>query len=1028
MSARTVTTCYAVTMSGLVICYFVVPAVRPGSGLLVGLVSATAVAFGVRRHRPRRGYSWWLLATGLVVFAAGDTVYLFAGFRPAGLPDAVSEFLYLLMLPLVGAGLLGLTRSSTGARDRSGLLDFLIFSTAAVFLFWVFLIHPYLVGSGFGNAGQSATAAYLLADALLLATVARLLATTRCNAASVLLLIGATGLLIADLSYAAESLHGVWRPGAPDELGWFALYGAWGAAALHPSMAALTEPAEPRSTGVGKLRLVLLGAAALLAPGVLLLQVISGQPRDATVIAVVSGVTFVLVVSRLADVADAHRSAVARERSLRQAGAALVTAVDAKEVDRAVRAAVARLVPRNSSYRIVFAVNSADGVPATAMSIWGPAVAAPSSFYPAPTAAVARRSRVLRVQTLHPALAEQLRGFEAVVLCPLVGDERAAGVPRVGALLVAADAKVLPELRDSLEVLAAQVALVLERISLGQEIGRRNSEEYFRSLVQNAADIILIMDGDQRIRYASPSLATVLGVDPAECTDLRAVVHPDDQTRVSALLESTRPTPEGTGRWVDWSIHRPDGQLVHLEVSCRDLRRDRAVRGLVLTMRDVSERQRLEQELLHRSIHDTLTGLANRASFQDQVHDAVEKAREGNRTVGTLSIDLDEFTAVNDTHGQAIGDGLLVAAGQRLRAEVGDAGMVARLGGDEFAVMVRDADDPAQVERIADHLVRALTEPIAVAGTVVSGSASIGVATTAEANDAGELLQRADLALYVAKRAGKSRWCRYQSELHTAIVERLELRTALAEAVEKRGFSVEYQPIVAMDSGRSLGFEALARWHHPSRGAVPPAQFIALAEETGLIEPIGEWVLRQAIAAVARWYAEAAGENTPYVSINVSARQLRTDGFAAMVRSALATADVPPARVMLEITESLLLRDEEPVWAELSELRALGLRVAIDDFGTGFSSLSYLQQMPADVLKLDRSFTGTVASSRRQRLLVEGIVRLASTLGLEIIAEGVETEAVRTTLLDMGCSSGQGFLFSRPLSDTDTAQWLRGER
>ncbi|GIG85839.1 putative bifunctional diguanylate cyclase/phosphodiesterase [Plantactinospora endophytica] len=1034
MSVRKLLAGYAGVNGALLVAFYALPAPRPLVTAAFGVTSMVAVAVGIRRYRPNRAYSWWLLGTALGIFAVGDTVYLLAANLPLGDSRAdsglVSDFFYLVMVPLIGAGLLGLTRSTTGARDRSGLLDFLIFTTAGAFLLWVLVIRPYLIGPGTSTFEQSVLAAYALLDVLLLATAVRVAVTSRGSVAGLLLAAGAAGMLISDLVYGAALLRGDWQPGGPTELGWLSFYVAWGAAALHPSMATLTEPAAPPDSEIDKGRLVLLGIAATLAPAMLLYEVLNGDVRDGSVIAVVGGVVFALVLTRLGDAVDGHRQAVARERSLRQSGAELVAATDAAGVRRAVRTAVARLVPRQSAHRMVFSINHTDGVPAAAMSIWGPGMASPSPFYPAPTAAAARRSRLLRVRTLQPALAEQLGGFETVALCPLVGDGRvgageggrASGAPRVGALLVATDSRLLPTLRDSLEVLAAQAAMALERISLAQEINRRDSEAYFRSLVQNAADVILIVDDDHQVRYASPSVRTVLGIEPADCTDLATVLSPEDQLPVVALLDSA--LADADRRALDWSVRRPDGQRVQLEVTCRDLRKDRTVRGFVLTMRDITERVRLEQELTHRAVHDSLTGLANRASYQDQVYEAVEKARDGDRTVGTLSIDLDEFTAVNDTHGHAIGDALLIAAGERLREIVGPNDLVARLGGDEFAVLIPEADDPEQVERVADHLVRALAEPLEVGDTVVNGSVSIGVATSADASDAGELLQRADLALYVAKGAGKGRWCRYQSELHTAIVERLELRAALTEAVQKLSFSVDYQPIVDMRTGVAVGFEALARWHHPARGPVPPELFIGLAEETGLIEPIGDYVLRQAAGAVARWRAERGDMSAPYVSINVSARQLRTPGFVGTVRGALAAAEVPPDRVMLEITESLLLRDQEPVWAELSELRSLGLRVAIDDFGTGFSSLSYLQQMPADVLKIDRSFTETVASSRRQRLLVEGIIRLAGTLGLDIIAEGVETEAVRTILLDMGCASGQGYLFSRPLKDRDVLGWL----
>lgn len=985
MSARKVLAWYVAVMGVLVGCFFVVPVLRTVLSGLVGLGGVVAVVVGVRWHRPRRGYTWWLLSAGMALLAVGDALYSVDAGLPSDAPASAADVSYLLMFPLIGAGLLGLTRSNIVARDRSQFLDFLIFSTAAGFLLWIFALAPHLTEPGVSTFSSSTVAAFALADLLVLATTVRLLTATRINPAAVLLMIGATGLLVADVGYGIALLGDGWQPGGPVELGWFTFSACWGAAALHPDMAQLTEPAQPRQIEVGRLRLVLLGLAAVLAPAVLLLQAVTGDVRDGTVIAVVSGVMFVLVLSRLADAADAHRLVVARERSLRKAAADLVSATAAREVDRAVRAAVARLVPKHAAHRVVFTVNRADGVPAVATSIWGPAVTEPSAYYPAPSAATARRTRVLRIGALQPALAEQLGQFKTAVLCPLVLDERATGLPRVGALLVAADSEVLAGLRDSLEVLAAQVALALERIGLSQEISRRDSEAYFRSVVHNATDVILVVDDDRSIRYASPSVRTVIGIEPTDCAELTSVVHPDDHDLLVDLLEPSR---LAAGEWADWTVRRPDGERIHLEVSCRDLRRDRTVRGVVVTMRDITERRRLERELTHRSMHDVLTGLANRASFQDQVYAAVGHARRSGRTVGVLCVDLDEFSSVNDAHGHAVGDGLLIAVGQRLRDLVGATGLVARLGGDEFAVLVPDAESPERAEQVADEIIRALAEPLAVGDIPVNGSVSVGVATSADATDAGELLKHGDLALYVAKGAGKGRWCRYQSELHTAIVQRLELRTALAEAVERRSFVVEYQPIVDLYSGAATGFEALVRWHHPGRGIVPPDQFIALAEETGLIEQIGDWVLRQAVAAVGRWGQDRTPATTPYVSVNVSARQLRAGGFVDRVRDALSAADVPPTLLMLEITESLLLRDDDRVWAKLTELRTLGVRVAIDDFGTGFSSLSYLQQVPADVLKIDRSFTATVASSRRQLLLLEGIVRLAGTLSLDVVAEG----------------------------------------
>jgi diguanylate cyclase (GGDEF)-like protein/PAS domain S-box-containing protein len=1025
--ARAVLTGYLVGVGAPVAYAVAVPEARGGLTPLVALLGVLALVVGIRRNRPRRAYSWWLLAGGLLALAVGDLVHLTLTDRVGGDAHALPELCYLAMIPFIGAGILGLTRASVAAPDRSRMLDLLLLGTAVGFVLWLLIIHPHVATVGQSDFGTTVTAVYPLASAVLAVAMGRLMTTNRYQPASVLLCAGAVGALGTNVGYGLVELYGGGQPTSALELGFLLLPVAWGAAALHPSMRTLTEPVEPEPVELSVPRLVSLTGLALLGPAVLLIEVVTGRIQDLAVIAVVSGISLVLLVTRLADGAEAHRSAVHRERGLRAAAADLLAAADAADVERVVTRAVARLLPAGAAHRILFVIHRSTGASRAASSIWGTTLATASgSDYPA-SAATARRSRVLRVHTLHPALVGQFDGFEAVLVCPLIGDERATGAPRVGALLVATSPRILARSRDSLELLAVQVALTLERVNLNREVGRRNSEEYFRALVGNAADVIVVLD-EERIRYASPSIATVLGVESADDDELWTVFHPEDRQRVVELLAAIRHRGE-SGR-LAWSARRPDGEPVHLDVSWRDLRRDRAVRGLVLTLRDVTEHRRLAAELSRNLRHDGLTGLVNRTSFLDRTYAVVETARQRNRTVGVLSLDLDEFTTVNDGYGPAIGDGLLIEVGRRLQAEAGATGPVARLGGDEFAVLVPDADDPATVERVADRLLAALGEPFVVDGTEVRGSVSIGLATTADndgGTDAGELLQRAELARYVAKRAGKGRWCRYRPELHTEVVERLALRSALADAVDNLTFSVDYQPIVELRTGRTLGFEALARWRHPERGQVPPAQFIALAEETGLIEPLGDWVLRQAVAAAASWRAVAGGGPAPYVSINVSARQLRTAGFVSKLSRTLATAGTPPAAVMLEITESLLLCDEEPVWAELADLRARGLRVAIDDFGTGYSSLSYLQRMPVDVLKMDRSFFSTVSLSRRQRLLVEGIVRLAEQLGLEIIAEGVETEATRSALVGMGCPTGQGYLFSRPLRAADVAGWLTVE-
>jgi diguanylate cyclase (GGDEF)-like protein len=381
-----------------------------------------------------------------------------------------------------------------------------------------------------------------------------------------------------------------------------------------------------------------------------------------------------------------------------------------------------------------------------------------------------------------------------------------------------------------------------------------------------------------------------------------------------------------------------------------------------------------------------------------------------------LFIDLDDFKIVNDTLGHAVGDQLLIAVADRIAGALRADDTAARLGGDEFAALVENVQDPGAVEETASRILAALAEPILVDGQELQAVASIGITTTPEADTAAELLRQADLALYVAKGAGKNQWRRYQSHLHGVMVERLELRSALDHAVNQGHFLVQYQPIVDLATDEAVGFEALVRWHHPQRGIVAPDQFIEVAEESGLIVPIGRWVLDQALHTVAQWRRALPRVRSPYVSVNVSVRQFRQPGFVEQVRSLLDYHGVPPQALMLEITETLLMGDDEQIWADLAELQRLGVRIAIDDFGTGYSSLGYLRQRPIDVLKIDKTFIDELVDDPQQVTLVSGIVGLAQSLNLTVVAEGIESARHRDVLIGLGCPLGQGYLYSSPVA------------
>jgi diguanylate cyclase (GGDEF)-like protein len=465
-------------------------------------------------------------------------------------------------------------------------------------------------------------------------------------------------------------------------------------------------------------------------------------------------------------------------------------------------------------------------------------------------------------------------------------------------------------------------------------------------------------------------------------------------------------------RYVDRRITRRDGVPVQVEVRSSDLRDDPAVAGLVLTLRDVTEQRKLEEQLKYQAFHDALTGLPNRLLFQERIRQQLTAARRDGGTAGVLFVDLDDFKVVNDTMGHGVGDELLAATAARLSGLIRDCDTAARLGGDEFALLIGDAADSAAVEAVAGRVVEAFSEPFALASGPVLTTVTVGVATTSDSADTDELLRHADLALYAAKAAGKRQWRRYQPVLSAGLIRRRELQGALEEAVACSAFTLAYQPIVALTSGELAGFEALVRWPHPQWGMMQPDQFISLAEETGQIVPLGSWVLARAAADLARWRQDPRGI---YVSVNVSARQFSAPGFVDGVRRVLAAAGLEPGALMLELTESVLLRRDERMHADLAQLKAIGVRLAIDDFGTGYSSLSYLRELPIDVLKMDKSFVDGIAVSEQPLALAEGIVQIARTLRLEVIAEGIESEIQRDLLTSMGCQFGQGYLLAMPM-------------
>ncbi len=1000
---------FTVWMAALVAIYYTFPDWKIATWSAVGLSNTAGVLTGVLRNRPRRRLPWLLLAGGMLCFAAGTVTALVLSQWLHETPfPSLADVLFLAgCFPLLLAGLVTLTRSGAAVRDRATMIDALILTTGAGFLSWEFLISPSLHNPALTPLEKTISIGYPLCDLLILALLVRFLGTVERTWSAGMLLLAGSGLLVADVLYGLLQLAGTWQLGGPVDAGWMVFYAAGALATLHPSMAALTAPRLVRQREVTAKRTVL-GMASLIAPTVLLLHALRGPVQDGVVIAVASALLIILTIARMSAVASGLRRILARERELRRACEALLSASTAAEVSSVVYAAVGRLLPRGTPHRVVLATTSEEGDA-------GPAV---SMGY---------------IRNLPAEVVDRFDGFELALRCRL-----SVGEQRVGDLFVAGGETALVALQQALPVLAGQAATMLEHITLNEEINRRDSEAYFRTLVQHAADVILIVDDTNRIRYASPSAQAVFGTDGLVGLAVLDVVEPSRHAATLAALDRVR-AGHGMTIAAEWTARRPDGELVEVEASIRDLRAERTVKGLAVTVRDVTERRRLERELRRRAYLDPLTGLGNRLLFQDKVAQAANEAAATGVVAGVLLINIDDFKMTNDTMGHDVGDALLAAVGQRLSATVFGDATLARLGADEFGAVVPAVADVDELERLAEAVVAAFVAPFLVSGSVVSTQVSVGVASTADTDDGlpprpsgpaapgTELLRHADVALGTAKSSGKGRWRRYETTLHNQMLDRMKLRTELDRAIAEHQFELHYQPIVDLESGRTMGLEALVRWRHPERGMVQPLQFIPLAEESGLIVPLGAWVLSDALATAGQWYREL-GQDAPYVSVNVSVRQFRAPDFVERVLGELAAVGLPAQSLVLEITESLLLGEPEQIQADLAVLRAAGIRVAIDDFGTGYSSLSYLHRVPVDTLKLDKSFVDTISTSARQYDLITGIIQLAATLRLEVVAEGIETQTDRRLLMEAGCHFGQGYLFARPMPYDDALERIRSER
>jgi diguanylate cyclase (GGDEF)-like protein/PAS domain S-box-containing protein len=959
----------------LTACYVWLPPLA-GSGPVMnvlGLSPVVAILVGLRRHKPASSLPWLFFAVGFALFWAGD-LYTYTYPRVFGgeVPfPSIGDGFYVAVYPALMAGLFVLVRRRNPERDRAGVIDSLIITLGLALLSWVALIAPYLHDDSLSTVAKLVSVAYPLGDILLLAAAIRLAVDSgRRQPAFFLLIAAIVALLVTDFAYGLITLAGTYDGQVILDVGWISFYLLWGAAALHPSMRGLDEVASDREPRLSPLRLVLLTCASLIAPAIEMIQEVGRRDVDLFVIIAASAVLFGLVVARMAGLVRQQERFMARERTLTGAGAALVAATTREEIYAAARDSARALLEEPADVTI------GDDAP--------------------------ERALVLELSAQGET-------------CALLAVEPAPSLA----------------VRGALKSLATQVSLALDSAALSEEIHRRAGEARFSSLVQNSSDLITVVDSDATVLYQSPSIEHVLGYAPEDVVGTRfdRLLQPGEEGRLLHLLADGAAFAGASTEALECALRHRDGSIRHFEVLHTNLLHDDAVRGIVLNSRDVSERKAFEEQLAHQAFHDPVTDLANRALFAERVRHAVARARREHNGLAVIFLDLDDFKTINDSLGHAAGDQVLREVARRLDANIRSSDTAARFGGDEFAILMEDVASAQEAADTAERILAALAAPMTVDGTDLLVRCSIGISVSqGEApNDADELTRNADAAMYIAKRDGKGGYRLFEPAMHEGVLARLELRADLQRAMTTGQLELHYQPVVRLHDGSVSGVEALLRWRHPERGLVAPDQFIPLAEEMGLIVPIGRWVLREGCRQAALMRRKLLERPQLTMSINLSVKQLQHSDIVSDVRDALEQSGLEPGALTLEITESVMIADTDLAVERLNELKALGVRLAMDDFGTGYSSLSYLSRLPVDILKMDRSFLRPGASVAESELAT-AVVGLGKTLNLEVVAEGIELAEQWHALRDLECELGQGFYFARPMDADATLDYLRGRQ
>lgn len=982
---------YSICLIAFLVAGALIPSARHALWPLAALAALGAMALGPALGRSPRRRAWWT-ATGLLALDAAvvaAVAWLGHGRTPSfgALSPLYDVLAYVTTALAVILVIFGRVRRTTWL----GEVDFLVLFTTLTALTWTLIMLLFAHAS----AGSWATmlVTYVGLDALILAVL--VLEVRRADPApparAWLLAAGAqltmTGMIGAlALHQNGDHLPQGWMPVM--RLLWLLGVAVLGGYAIFQGeeRSGITE--SPTASGLDSLRHPTPATVALLAVALL------GPPLEIARPGMADLVTLCLLAMVFLLLRDARRRAHAEEM-LRSTAAELAGAQDTARILAATLAG-AESCMRGRHSGIVACANGPDGPRSAATAAEDEACAALAAAEPC---AAARVDRVLLGRPHLTVVSPGQNPRAAQIALGVVGED--AG---------------LAAQRGALELLAAQASHALDRVRLSTERSRRAGEAHFRTLVRNAADVIMIVSARGAIRFASPSARELLG--PLDSPGTPSALVEDVFGPINARIVRHRlaraydasedPVPEY------WTVEREAGRLLELEVRFADLRTDPTVGGLVLTIRDVTEQHRLQRELQYLAFHDALTDLGNGLRFAAQVEaELTQDTRVASCRTVAIVAEIDDFWDIINLRGRQTADRVLIALARRLEAASDGA---SRLSGPTFGALAVPADHGCRdAAALARRLQLALSEPLDLGTESVTPHVSVGAVPVAGLADADEALSKAGLALARAKADPCRPWRVYRPAMLDAAVDRAALHGDLAAALAGDALALHYQPIVDLAGGTVAGFEALARWQHPQRGPIPPSRFVALAEETGLIVPLGRWALRRAVADLARLRALPGAPRGLRMAVNVSALQLSEPHFPGEVAAVLAQTGVPAEALCLEITESSVLTHSGRTLKVLCQLKELGLSLSIDDFGTGHSALSYLPDLPFDSLKIDRSFVTTITTSRARAEVVRGIVRIAGAVGMRVVAEGIEAGRQQELLVDASCHYGQGYLYSAPV-------------